>query len=207
VRVLRKLASKESKHRPVTGLKQLSEQLEVGDFVFTHLTALPFAKVSSATLSWANHVGIVVDVSGKQPIIAESRVPLTTTTTLSRFINRSKAGRVAVRRLNSPLTTEQKNKIALAVNKRKWRWYDTGFNLYSNRQFCSRYVREILAEATGVSVGEIENFQAIFKNNPHADLKFWTLWYFGKIPWQRETVTPGSLLNSNVMLTLFDGTV
>lgn len=197
----------DSKTLPTISLKQLSAQLEVGDVVFTQLTSLPFKKVSATTNSWTNHVGIVVDVSGDEVIVAESRVPLTKTTRLSRFVGRSKNGRVVIRRLPTALTQEQKQKVVLGVNQRKWQWYDTGFNLYSKKQFCSRYVREILFDATGISVGEVENFQTLFKNNPNADLTFWTIWYFGNIPWDRETVTPASLLQSELLHTLFDGRV
>jgi Permuted papain-like amidase enzyme, YaeF/YiiX, C92 family len=197
----------ESERQGTTNLKQLASLLEVGDAVFIHVPVLLFKKISSTTASWTNHVGIVVDVSGKEPIIGESRVPFSGTTTLSRFVGRSDAGRVEVRRLNAALTVQQKKDVLLAAKKRSWIFYDTGFNLHSNRQFCSRYVREILEDATGISVGEVENFKTLLKNNPNTDLKFWKLWYFGNIPWERVTVSPGSLQQSEEMHTLFDGNV
>ncbi len=196
-----------TKIQTAANFQQLASELEVGDVVFIHVSALPFEKISSTTDSWTNHVGIVVDVSDKEPVIGESRVPFSGTTTLSRFVGRSDAGRVEVRRLNTPLTVQQKNNVLLAAKKRSRILYDTGFNLHSNRQFCSRYVREILEEATGISAGKVENFKTLLKNNPNTDLKFWKIWYFGKIPWERETVSPGSLLKSEAMYTLFDGNV
>ena len=45
-----------------------------------------------------------------------------------------------------------------AARQRLGRFYDTGFNLWSQRQFCSRFVREVLQEATAQSVGDIETF-------------------------------------------------
>lgn len=197
----------ESEIQGTTNLKQLAAMLEVGDVVFIHVPVLLFKKISSTTESWTNHVGIVVDVSGKEPIVGESRIPLSGTTTLSHFVGRSDAGRVEVRRLNTPLTVQQKNNVLLAAKKRSRILYDTGFNLHSNRQFCSRYVREILEEATGISAGKVENFKTLLKNNPNTDLKFWKIWYFGNIPWERETISPGSLLKSEAMYTLFEGNV
>lgn len=190
-----------------TDLQQLAAMLEVGDVVFIHVPVLLFKKISSTTESWTNHLGIVVDVSGKEPIIGESRVPFSGTTTLSPFIRRSEAGRVEVKRLKTPLTDKQKKNILVAAKKRSWILYDTGFNLHSKRQFCSRYVREILEEATGTRVGDIENFKTLLNKNPNADLKFWKLWFLGNIPWERETVSPGSLLKSEALHTLFDGNV
>lgn len=185
----------------------LAKRLEVGDVVFIRIPIQPFTKVSDATSSWTNHVGIVTDVSGKEPVIAESRVPLSGETTWSRFVRRSDKGRVAVTRLATPLDAQQQRKLRKAVAARRGILYDTGFDLHSKRQFCSRYVREVLDEAAGVKLGEVESFSVLLKRNPHADQEFWKVWYFGNIPWQRETVTPASLLKDGRMRVVFDGQV
>jgi len=185
----------------------LAEQVAVGDLVFIRIPALPFRKVSEATASWTNHVGIVLDVCGDEPMIGESRVPWSGTTWLSRFVARSEARRVAVARLRTGLTAEQRRGVAAAAKARAGVLYDAGFDLHSRRQFCSRYVREVLTEATGTTVGDVESFSSLLDRNPRADLLFWRIWYFGRIPWQRRTVTPASLLGSPELRTLFDGTV
>lgn len=186
-------------------LPQLSATLQVGDVVFLHVTPLPFRQVSAATRSWVNHVGIVVDVSTNDPVIAESTFPLSRETTLSRFIQRSERGRVAIARLGQPLDAEQQQAVRQASRKRLGILYDTGFNLGSRRQFCSRFVREVLAESTGITVGEEESFQVLLSRNPEAGLAFWRAWYFGRIPWTRTTVTPDSVYRSNRLHTVFDG--
>ncbi len=185
----------------------LAKRLEVGDVVFIRIPRQPFTKVSDATSSWTNHVGIVSDVSGKEPVIAESRVPLSGETTWSKFVQRSDQGRVAVTRLATPLDVQQQRKLRKAVAARRGIMYDTGFDLHSKRQFCSRYVREVLDEAAGVKLGEVESFSTLLKRNPHADQAFWKVWYLGNIPWQRETVTPASLLKDGRMRVVFDGQV
>lgn len=181
------------------------KQLMVGDVIFIRVSALPFKKVAGTTMSWTNHVGIVADVSGKEPLIAESTFPLSRTTTWSRFVERSERGRVAVGRLGQPLDQQQRSKLAKAAAARAGILYDTGFDLHSRGQFCSRYVREVLNDATGVQLGQVESFSVLLKNNPQADLSFWRAWYFGYIPWQRETVTPASLLNDARLHIIFDG--
>lgn len=186
-------------------LSDLGQQLEVGDVVFIRIPSAPFTKVSDTTSSWTNHVGIVSDVSGAEPLIAESRVPLSGETTWSRFVKRSETGRVAVARLHAPLGEKQQGKLKQAVKARRGIMYDTGFDLHSSRQFCSRFVREVLDDATGVKLGEVENFAALLQRNPQADQTFWRMWYFGNIPWQRETVTPASLLGDDKLVVYFDG--
>ncbi len=186
-------------------VRELGSRLRVGDVVFIRSGFYPFRKVADTTQTWTNHVGVVVDVSGKEPLIAESRVPISGQTTLRRFVQRSAGGRVAVARLKSGLGPDAQLLLRRAAQKRYGILYDTGFNLYSRRQFCSRYVREVMYDATGIELGEVENFSTLLAHNPEADQKFWRVWYFGSIPWQRETVTPASLLRDNKLDVYFDG--
>jgi len=188
-------------------IHDLGLQLDVGDLVFIRIPLLPFRKVADTTLSWTNHVGIVVDVSGSEPVIAESRVPLSGATSLARFVRRSEGGRLAVARLKGTLAGGARRRLPRAARKRYGILYDTGFNLHSRRQFCSRFVREVLDEATGIRLGEEENFSTLLARNPQADQKFWRLWYLGAIPWQRKTVTPASLLRDERLQVHFDGYV
>lgn len=188
-------------------LRELGPRLAVGDVVFIRVAARPFAEVATATGTWTNHVGIVVDTSGDEPVIAESTVPWSRQTSLARFVARSEGGRVAVARLATPLSVDQHRRVADAAQRRLGAWYDTGFDLHSRRQFCSRFVREVLAEATGVQVGEVETFGHLLQRHPEGNVRFWTLWYLGSIPWQRETVTPASVLHSPHLLSVFDGRV
>jgi hypothetical protein len=184
---------------------ELARSLRVGDIVFTRIGAYPFRKVAEATGTWTNHVGIVLDVSGKEPVIGESRFPFSGSTALRRFVARSAGGRVAVMRLATPLTQAQRVAIVAAAAQREHVFYDTGFDARSHRQFCSRYVREVLQQGAGVEVGQVETFQTLLKSAPASDVGFWRVWYFGSIPWQRETVTPASVLHTPGLQTVFDG--
>lgn len=188
-------------------LSDLGKKLDVGDVVFIRIPSRLFTKVSDTTSSWTNHVGIVTNVSGVEPMIAESRVPFSGETTWPRFVKRSDKGRVAITRFPVHLSQQQQSKLKQAVKMRRGILYDTGFDLYSRRQFCSRYVREVLEEAVGVALGEVENFATLLNRNPQADQTFWRVWYFGSIPWQRETVTPASLLRDTKMQLVFDGRI
>lgn len=190
-----------------TDLATLAAGLQVGDIVFTRIPFAPFTRITEVTGGWSNHVGIVVDISGDEPLIAESKVPLSRRTPLSDFLRRSDHGRAAVMRPPQPLDVAQQVALRRAVEARMGVLYDTGFNLASSRQFCSRFVREVLADATGEQYGELQRFDALLASNPGADQRFWTLWYFGRIPWQRVTVTPESMRRDARLQTVFDGQV
>lgn len=188
-------------------LHTLGNQLEVGDAVFIQVSLLPFRKVAEATLSWTNHVGVVVDFVAGEALIAEGRVPFSGTTSWTRFVQRSEGGRVALARLKTPLSSVQRVALLQAARRRYGILYDTGFNLHSRRQFCSRFVREVIDEATGIKLGEVERFAELLARNPEANQRFWRWWYLGAIPWQRETVTPASLLKDERLNVWFDGHV
>jgi hypothetical protein len=186
-------------------MHSIAPTLKVGDLVFVRIAFKPFLEVAHTTGTWTNHVGVVVDVSRGEPRIGESAFPFSRITTLSKFLKRSERGRFAVMRLKCELTPRQQASVLTAAERRSGIFYDTGFNLHSGREFCSRYAREVLAEATGRSVGEVETFAHLLSSCPDANLTFWKVWYFGRIPWQRETVTPASLLRSSEVRTVFDG--
>ena len=188
-----------------SAIATLASDMKVGDVVFIRVGAKPFREVADATNSWTNHVGVVVDTSGPEPVIGESKFPLSRKTPLSGFVARSEGGRVSVSRLVTEPTPEQRVQVPASADRRAGILYDTGFNLHSRRQFCSRYVREVLIEATGQSVGEVETFLHLLASRTNANVGFWKVWYFGSIPWDRETVTPASLLRSPALRTVFDG--
>jgi Permuted papain-like amidase enzyme, YaeF/YiiX, C92 family len=189
----------------VMASQQLARQVRVGDVVFIRVPQRPFLEVADATLTWTNHVGIVVTTNGREPVVAESTFPVSKLTPLTQFVDRSEAGRVAVMRLHEPLTALQQRGVYEAAEKRLGVLYDTGFDFRSSRQFCAKYVHEVLAEATGHPVGDVQSFEQLLQLNPDAKLGFWKLWFFGRIPWQRQTMSPVAIMNSPLLGEVFDG--
>lgn len=182
----------------------MTQAVKVGDVVFTREPYYLLRKVADASGGWTNHVGIVIDTSGAEPLVAESKVPRSVITPLSRFVGRSEAGYVAIRRPLQALSSEEESRLAAAAHARMGRWYDLGFNLHSSGQFCSKLVYESLLAATGESIGEVSNFETLLHQRPDVPLAFWRVWYLGQIPWARETVTPDSQYTSAALTTVYD---
>ena len=183
---------------------EVAADIRVGDVIFTREPYYLLRKVADASGSWTNHVGVVIDTSGSEPLVAESKVPKSVVTPLSRFVGRSAAGYVAVRRPLHELSPAEQAALAEAARLRTGRWYDLGFNLNSQRQFCSKLVYQSLLAATGEEVGEVASFADLLRSNPDAHVGFWRAWYLGSIPWERVTVTPGSQLLSAKLATVYD---
>jgi hypothetical protein len=190
---------------PTRTRSELASTLRVGDLVFIRIPFPPFTTIASATGTWTNHVGIVVEFNRSGPLIAESRIPLSRRTTLRTYVRRSQDGRVAVLRLPRHLTSQEAQRLRAAAYVRLGRLYDTGFNIDSHRQFCSRFVHEVLNEACGESLGQISTLSALLARRPDTDLRLWKLWYFGRIPWARRTITPASLYFDPTLQVAFDG--
>lgn len=176
--------------------REAEQQLKEGDLVFIQIPYYPFMKISEATRSWTNHVGIALKGENGRWMVAESRVPVVSTTSFRRFVGRSKNSRFAIRRYHGGLNVKQLAGLKRAMRQRKGRLYHTGFRLDSERQFCSKFVHEVYREGAGIEIGEVTDFHTLLKSNPKAGLGFWKLWFFGRIPWQRKTITPASLLES-----------
>lgn len=183
------------------------EEYETGDIVFTCIGAALFGQISTASQCWCNHVGVIVGHNGCDYLVAESRVPLSGVTTLSRFIQRSAGQRYTIKRLRGGLSTEQKLAIMEQIPPRLNKFYHTGFKYNSSRQFCSKFVFDIYKDALCTSVGEIETFKQLLDSNPDAKLTFWKCWFLGSIPWGRKTVTPASLWLHPDLILIHSSTV
>ena len=102
-------------------------------------------------------------------------------------------------RLNCASRPEQRARVLTAATRRTGIFYDAGFDLRSRRESCSRFAREAPVEATGHRVGGVETFAGLLVRRPDAKQTFWRASYFGRIFWQRETVTLAILLRSREM--------
>lgn len=186
----------------------LRQQIRPGDVVFIGIPIYLFRKVAESTGTWTNHVGVVTQIRPDgEVVIAESTFPFSRETTLTAFVQRSKNQRVAIAHLPFALSAQEQHALQNAVQRRLGTFYDTGFNAQSKRQFCSRFVYEVLAESINLQVGKVETFRTLLNRHPEADLSFWRMWYFGQIPWNRQTITPASLLESKKLKVFFDGRV
>lgn len=179
------------------------EQLQSGDLIFISVRSPFYRQVAATCGSWDSHVGIIFREPDGSLVVAESRVPISSYTTLDRFLARSDRGRFCIRRLRDGLTPEQADRLRIEADCRMGKIYHLGFDFDSNRAFCSKLVYESFRDALGLEVGRLETFSALLRRNPSAPTGFWRLWFFGFIPWQRRTVTTTSQLQCPLWQTVF----
>ena len=171
----------------------------IGDLVFIRIGGPLFSRVTDTTQSWTSHVGIIVDYQHGDWIVAESGIPFVRKTPLRKFLNRSENQEFSIRRLKAEPTGEEKRAMLKFADSQMGKVYSLGFNLESQKTFCSKFVHDDVYVSTHQSIGEVETFDHLLHRNPHAPLWFWRIWFFGFIPWQRTTITPASEIDSPLL--------
>lgn len=177
--------------------------LRSGDIIFIAIPNPLFSHVSAATGCPATHVGIVFNDPAKGWVVAESAVPLSKITPLDKFIARSADGWCVIRRLKLGLTDAQVRALRTECDARMGVLYHPGFRYESDRLFCSKFVYDVYESALGIHVGELETFSELLHRRPESSLTFWKVWFFGRIPWNRITVTPASQFESARLKTVW----
>jgi hypothetical protein len=175
-----------------------------GDIVFVAIPNPFYRKVAESTGSWISHVGFIYEKNDRRCVIAESTIPWSKLTPFEKFIGKSDKRQFAIRRLKSQPDADAIRRLRRAADSRMGKLYHLGFKLRSRRQFCSKFVYEVYKEALGIEIGEIEKFEKLLRKNPDVSLWFWRLWYFGFIPWKRETVTPMNQYESDLLESVYE---
>jgi len=178
--------------------------VQAGDIIFIAVPNYLFRQVSLATQCPSNHVGIVFHDPVKGWLVAESAVPLSRYTPLSKFIARSKDGWCVLRRDRNGLNECQVTALRAQCDARMGIFYNAGFGYESKGLFCSKFVHDVYLSALGTEIGEMETFSHLLARNPRAGLTFWRAWFFGRIPWNRLTVTPASQFESPLLVTAWE---
>jgi hypothetical protein len=178
--------------------------LEPGDVLFTSISNFLYRRVAKATGSKTSHVGIAFYDPRAGWLVAESAVPTVRYSPIADFISRSDNGWLVVRRISGGLTSDQVTSLRHECDKRMGGLYHLGFDYLSSRQFCSKFVYETYLAALGVEIGTLGSFRTLLNNLPDTPLIFWRLWFLGRIPWTRLTVTPASQLISDKLETIWE---
>ncbi len=183
---------------------QIESLLEPGDVLFTSIPNFLYRRVAKATGSITSHVGITFYDPDAGWLVAESAVPTVRYSPIADFISRSDKGWLVVRRRHGGLTSNQVTSLRHECDKRMGKLYHLGFHYGSSRQFCSKFVYQAYLASLGVEIGTLESFRTLLNSLPDTPLLFWRLWFLGRIPWARLTVTPASQLTSDKLETVWE---
>jgi len=185
-------------------MERLADLLQPGDLIFVDRRGLLYRHVARATRSWTSQVGLCLRDSDGRWMVYEAGVPMVRKVELERFIRRTRGNRFAVRRLDPQPGGEEVVRLTEAADQRVGRFNGLSFNYDSRQLFGPKMIREIFAEAMGRELGQVVTMADLRSRLPASTLWFWRLWYLGAIPWQRRTMTPGSLFADPALHTVFE---
>lgn len=164
--------------------------IDAGDVVFISNHNLLFRRVESDTKTWTSHVGVAFKNDLDKWVVYESTWPKSKITPLCEFLARSFEDRIEIKRFSTPLTSSQLRVMKMAATRQLGLSYDQGFDYSDSKtSFCSKYVYNTYLAAQ-IQMGNLQTFQQVFDENPEMDLSFWKFWFFGKIPYDRVTISP-----------------
>ena len=184
-------------------IESIVSKLKEGDVIFTSIPNHLYQCVERASNSPTSHVGLVFKCESKW-LVAESRIPFSCYTPLEDFIARSKDGCYAIKRIKGGLSKTDTEALKVQCEQQMGQLYHLGFKYQSKRQFCSKFVYDAYKTALGLDVGRLETFTELLARNPTVSTKFWRLWYLGRIPWKRITITPASQFSDQKLITVVE---
>lgn len=174
-----------------------------GDVVFTSNHNYLFRRVERDTKTWTSHVGIAFKNDLNEWVVYESTWPKSKITPLCEFMQRSYEDRVELKRLVAGVTESQIRVMKMAATRQLGLPYDQGFD-YSDDQksFCSKFVFNTY-KAVSINMGDLHTFQDVLNENPDMDLSFWKTWFFGRIPYDRVTISPADQIRDTKFNSIF----
>jgi hypothetical protein len=172
--------------------QQAAADIKDGDVVYISNHNYLFRRVERDTKTWTSHVGVAFKNVKNEIFVYESTWPKSKITPLCDFVGRSFEYKVAVKRFSQALTAEQINAMKMTADDQLNLRYDHGFDYDDVKtSFCSKYVYNVF-QAANIQIGHLETMRELLESNPDLDLIFWKAWYLGRIPYERNTITPAS---------------
>lgn len=171
-------------------------QLQSGDLVFIRIRNRLYRLFEPNPRKRTAHVGFIYGRSHSGWLVAESTVPRSCLTPLPEFLARSPGGHFSVKRLKRGMLESEMAALRAAADQRMGIPYDRSFDYASPYQFCSKFVFDCYREACGIAIGEFQTFRELMDFRGDKPVWLWAMGFRGKIPWERQTVTPGTQFES-----------
>lgn len=179
-----------------------SKTLRSGDIIFQTSLASQSKAIQLATGSKYSHMGIIY-VEGDQTFVYEAVQPVKSTP-LKEWIARGKNQHYVVKRLKNSedvLTEDALAKMKSIGNKYKGKNYDLYFEWSDERMYCSELVWKIYSEATGLSIGSLQQLNEFNLTSPEVKQKLKER-YGENVPLHEKVISPESMFNSDLLVTV-----
>lgn len=173
-----------------------------GDIVFHSSRSTQSLAIQRATGSRYSHMGVVL-FRGRDPYVLEA-VATVRFTPLARWIARGEGGRFVARRLRSPLTPTQVERLQAAARLFLGRPYDLTFEWSDRRLYCSELVWKLYQGALGIRIGKLQRLRDFHLSDPHVRAKLRER-YGSAVPLDEPVISPAAMLASPLLVEVPEG--
>ncbi len=176
--------------------------IQNGDLIFqTSLSGQSMA-IQLATKSKYSHCGIIYKY-GDDFFVFEAIQPVKRTP-LNKWIARGQEGKFVIKRLKNAaqiLTHETLQKMKQVGDQFNGKNYDLTFEWSDDKIYCSELIWKIYQRATGIEIGKLEHLSDFDLSNEAVKKKMQER-YGNKIPLDEIVISPASIFNSDLLVTV-----
>lgn len=192
--------------RGASGKKIETQVFHDGDIIFQTSQSGQSLAVSYATHSKYTHCGVLFNDKGKW-YVYEAVQPVKKTL-FKDWITIGDSNYYVVRRLiksDSIVTPDVVTKMRASCNKRLGKDYDLYFGWDDSLIYCSELVWKAYNESTGLEVGHPKPMKEYDLTHPVVQ-KTMTQRYGNNIPYDELMISPGDIFDSELLMTVKEGT-
>lgn len=177
-------------------------EIKDGDIIFQTSKSEQSKPIQIATKSIYSHCGIIYK-KGNDLFVYEAVGPVKLTP-FKQWIARGKNNSYVIKRLKNSeklITPDVLSKMKKVGDQLKGKPYDTTFEWSDNKIYCSELVWKIYQRGAGIEIGKLQRLKEFDLSNAivKAIMK---KRYRGKIPIDEIVISPGSLFDSELLITV-----
>ncbi|WP_425482138.1 YiiX family permuted papain-like enzyme [Budvicia diplopodorum] len=170
-----------------------------GDIIFQTSRSSQSVAIQQATSSAYSHMGIIM-IKNNKPYVLEASSTVKYTA-IGDWIKRGAGGKYVIKRVKTPLTSEQKNSLVTEAQRYINKPYDLSFEWSDNRQYCSELVWKIYANAINMKIGQLQQLKEFNLTSPAVKAKLAER-YGSNIPLNESVISPKAMFDSPLLITV-----
>ena len=185
-------------------LKKLVDNNEIqnGDLIFQTSLSRQSKAIQLATKSKYSHCGLIY-FKNKDFYVFEAVQPVRMTP-LDKWIARGKDGKYVIKRLKDAdkiLTASILDKMKMIGDQFKGKNYDLTFEWSDDKIYCSELIWKIYKRATGLEIGKLQKLKDFDLSDKNVQ-RIMKERYGNKIPMDEDVISPVSIFDSELLLTV-----
>ena len=167
-----------------------------GDVIFQTSNSSQSLAIQRATHSRFSHMGVIFTRDGT-PYVLEASATVRFTP-LDKWIARGQDGAYVIKRLRTPPTHGQIEKLRTAARPLEGRSYDLTFEWSDTRIYCSELVWKIYDRALGVEIGKLQKLADFDLSDPVVRAKMKDR-YGSAVPLGEAVISPSAMYDSPLL--------